>query len=489
MKPILRNSLLGVVAIAAAAAVALGVFEKKPKQVQEKNLASVERRSLEVTVEATGLVEPVRVVEVKSRASGEVRRVLSETGDRVEIGALLAEIDPRDVDNALAQAEADVASARVGATIASAQAKRMNELLAQGVAAQRDVDTATDAEASARASVVRAETNLQLAREKRGDVTIRAPIAGTVIDREVEPGQIIASATANVSGGTTLFRMADLGEMRIRAKIDESDIGRIRPGQSVRLTVEAYAGRTFRGSVEKIEPQAVVEQNVTMFPVLVRIGNEEGLLLPGMSAEITIEIARRDGVLTVPNGAVVALREAANVAESVGLTGDAVRASLSGGAAPTPAAASASPGARAPAASPGDPTAEQCDELRSKLRAGGGFDSLSDAERTRLRRCRDLFGGRNRENGGGSAQGQGDGSDRRPGVVFVEGAAGTEARRVLLGLADWDYTEVLDGLAEGDRVILVSLAQIQRQQQQMEQRLRERTGALGPGTGGTPRGR
>lgn len=484
MKPIVRWSLVGAAALAVAAAVAFRLPSENAKPADGKSLANVERRTLEIAVEATGLVEPIRVVEVKSRASGEVLQVRAETGDRVEAGALLAEIDPRDVQNALSQAEADLASARVGAAIAQAQSKRMSELLAQGVTAQRDLDTATDAEASARAAVVRAETNLQLARERRGDVTIRAPIGGTVIDRQVEPGQIIASATANVSGGTTLFRMADLGEMRVRAKIDETDIGRIRPGQPVRLTVEAYAGRTFQGAVEKIEPQAVVEQNVTMFPVLVRLSNEEGLLLPGMSAEISIEIARRENVLTIPNGALVALREAANAASTVGLTADDVRAVLQ-----RPAeGGNAAPGV--PAAPAGGPTAEECGELRDKLRSGGGFDSLADAERAQLRKCRELLGGgRGNDNGGAGTRGANDGSDRRPAVVFVETPAAVEPRRVLLGLADWDYTEVLAGLNESDQVILISLAQIQRQQQEMEQRIRARSGALGPATGSAPRTR
>ena len=238
---------------------------------------TVERRTLEISVEASGTIEPIRVVEVKSRASGEVRRVLAETGDLVESGALIAEIDPRDVQNALDQAEADVASARVKARVVAAQLDRMRELVAGGVVPQQDLDSAEDAAASAEAAVLRAETNLSLARERRGDVTIRAPIAGTVLERQVEPGQIIASATANVSGGTPLFRMADLSAMRVRANIDETDIGRIRPGQPVRVTVEAYPGRTFRGEVEKIEPQAVTEQNVTQFPVLVRLDNAERL--------------------------------------------------------------------------------------------------------------------------------------------------------------------------------------------------------------------
>jgi len=442
--------------------------------------AAVERRTLEISVEASGQVEPVRVVEVKSRASGEVLRVLAETGDRVESGTLLAEIDPRDVANALDQAEADLASARVRARIAAAQVERLRRLLADGVVAQQELDTAEDAAASADSAVLRAETNLELARERRGDVAIRAPIAGTLLERQVETGQIIASATANVSGGTTLFRMADLSEMRVRAQIDETDIGRIRPGQPVRLTVEAYPGRGFTGVVEKIEPQAVVEQNVTQFPVLVRLNNREGLLLPGMSAEIALEVARRDGTLAVPNGAVVGSRDVDSAAQAVGVAADLARAALRGA---EPAAA------QTPLAGGG--LEAECQALRTRLRGGAGFESLTDGERAQLAECRQRLGGP----GGGRRDGAvparaDDGGERRTGLLFVAGAGGAEPRRVLFGLSDWEYTEVLEGVAEGERVLLVTVAQLQRQQQAMEQRFRERAGSFTGSPAPTPsRGR
>jgi len=445
--------------------------------------ATVERRDLVVVVEASGTVEPVRVVEVKSRASGEVQRVLAETGDRVEAGALLAEIDPRDVQNALEQSQADLASAKVKARIAAAQVERLTQLLADGVVAQQELDAAEDAAASAESSVLRAETNLSLARERRGDVAIRAPIAGTLLERQAEPGQIIASATANVSGGTTLFRMADLSSMRVRANIDETDVGRIHPGQPVRLTVEAYRGRTFRGEVEKVEPQAVVEQNVTQFPVLVRIDNAERLLLPGMSAEISLEVARRDGALVVPNGAVVGSRDLDAAAEAVGIPAERARTALRGETAET---------AATPAAAPASGLEAECRALREKLRSGGGFESLSEADRAKLRQCRQLLGGgRGGPGGGDPSARQAASSGPRPGLLFVEGAGGVEPRRVLFGLSDWEYTEVVEGAAEGDRVVLVTVAQILQQQQAFQDRVRERASRFsgGPSASPTPRGR
>ena len=310
-------------------------------------VTAVERRTLELAIEATGRVEPVRVVEVKSRASGEVRSVKAETGDVIDKGALLAEIDPRDVQNALDQAEADVEAARVHRRVTASHLARVKRLVAEGVVPERDLDTAENEATSATSAALRAETNLSLARERRGDVTIRAPIAGTILESQVEPGQIVASATANVSGGNTLFKMADLLAIRVRAKIDETDIGRIAPGQRVRVTFEAFSSRIFRGEVEKIEPLAVTDQNVTQFPVLVRLDNPERLLMPGMSGEIRLQVDRREDVLVVPNGALVEMRDVTSAATTLGVPVETARAALRSGESggqqkPSPAAAPAS---------------------------------------------------------------------------------------------------------------------------------------------------
>ena len=106
-----------------------------------------------------------------------------------------------------------------------------------------------------------------------------------------------------MSGGTTLLKMANLDLVQVRALVDETDIGKVQPGQRVTVTVDAYPNRTFEGTVLKIEPQAQTEQNVTVFPVLVRIGNKEGLLRPGMNTEVEIHVGQREGVPAVPNAA------------------------------------------------------------------------------------------------------------------------------------------------------------------------------------------
>lgn len=423
-----KEKIFVVLAMLGAAAAGCGNPGETQEMRKTTDRAPVERRNLEIRAESSGQIEPLRVVEVKSRVAGELKRITVETGDAVRQGELIAEIDPRDVRNAFEQAEADLEVARAEVSTATAQRKRIENLAGAGVLSTQDLENSQLAETNARAQLLKAETNLRLAREKTGDVTIRSPITGTVIEKTVEQGQIIASASGNVSGGTTLVKLADLGTVRTRALVDEIDIGRIASGQPAAVTVEAYPGRTFRGTVTKIEPQAVVEQNVTMFPVLILLDNPEGLLKPGMNAEVSIDIANRENVVAVPNGAVVSLREAPSAGAVLGLKDSDVRAKL--------------------AAS------------RQQREGQGGAGGPR----------------RERPEPGGAEAAVDPASGARPGVVFVQGAQGPEPKVVLVGLSDWDYTEVVRGLEAGSEVYLISVARLQQQQEQFSSRMRERAG-------------
>jgi HlyD family secretion protein len=447
--------------------------------------ALVEKQDLNVRAEAAGLVEPITTVEIKSKASGEVTAVHVETGQEVTRGKLLVEVEPRDVRNAFAQAAADLEVAEARAQTSAANRKRVDQLRKQNVATEQELETAVLDEANARAQLIKARTNVELARERMRDVTITAPLNGTIIEKTIEPGNIIASASGTFGGGTTLLKMADLAVVRVRALVDQTDIGKVQPGQQARVTVEAYPGRPFTGQVMKIEPQAVVDQNVTMFPVLIHLQNEDRLLKPGMNTEVEIEIAQRDDAVVVPNDAVVSMRDATTAGKALGLSEDemrdkmqALRESMRGG---TPTAApgtqvAAAQGARPQAASAGAPSAE-CTALRSKMRAGGR-ESLSDADRTKLRAC---FGGM-RQGGGGFGGGAGGNArgTNRPSIVFVPGQNGPEPRMVMIGVNDWDYTEVISGLKEGDKVFLMTAARLAQQQKDAADRMRQRSsGALG----------
>jgi len=422
----------GAVAALAAGAIVLNKRPERGAGPPPFAVSDVVRRDIDVVAEAAGVVEPIRVVEVKSKASGEVLEVLVETGDHVAEGALLSRIDPRDVQSAYDQAAADDLAARVHLTIAEAEEKRMEKIRSEGLASPQDLEAAQQGAADARATLVRADTTLRLAKERLDDVIIRAPTAGTMLTRTVEPGQIIASATQNVSGGTTLFTMADLSNMQVRAKVDEVDIGQVQPGQKVRVSVDAYPGRSFEGNVTKIEPLAVVEQNVTLFAVLVRLGNPEGLLQPGMNADVSIEIASHENVVAVPNSAAVGLRDARAAADTLGVEAPRLRGAKT--------QAPAEEGPEAPAAESAEAPATPA-------------------------------------------------THARPAVVFVESPDGPQARVVRVGLSDWDYTEVVSGLEPGDRVVLISLAQMQKQQQDATERMRQRmSGPMGTATTPPKRG-
>ncbi|MCY4571739.1 MAG: efflux RND transporter periplasmic adaptor subunit [Gemmatimonadetes bacterium] len=306
--------------LAAAAALVAGCTMQQEADVDYGiQTAPAEVRAMRVTAESNGELEPVLKVEVKSKASGEILELFTDSGDEVEVGALLAEVDPRDVDNAYDQAQADLDVAEARMEIARKQRDRSQQLLDSAVITPREFEQAELEFANAQAGLVRAQTNLELATLRRADVRIRAPMSGTILEKLVEFGQVIQSATQNVSGGTTLFVMANLDDMRVRTFVDEQDVGQLGAGMTATVTVEAFSDRTFQGVIEKIEPQALVQQNVTMFPVIVRLDNRAGLLKPGMNAEVEILIDERGNTLAVPNNAVVQPQEVAPAAEVLGL--------------------------------------------------------------------------------------------------------------------------------------------------------------------------
>lgn len=321
----MRPQRSGVIAATLLAGLAVAGCEAEPEE-EAVSIQTVpaEIRDLRITAEATGELEPVLKVEVKSKASGEILQLHVDSGDEVEPGTLLAQVDPRDVDNAYEQAEADLAVAQERMNIAERQRDRSRELLEVEVITAQEYESKQLEYANAQSALVRATTNLELATLRRTDVTIRAPMAGTILEKLVEAGQVIQSATQNVSGGTTLFMMANLDDMRVRTLVDETDMGQLTSGMIATVQVEAFPDRTFRGEIEKIEPQAVVNQNVTMFPVIVLLDNRAGLLKPGMNAEVEVLVDERLQTLTVPNSAVVQPYEVAPAAEVLGLDPQAV---------------------------------------------------------------------------------------------------------------------------------------------------------------------
>ena len=392
--------------------------------------ADVERRTLEVAVSSAGIVEPLATVEVKSKASGEVLDVLIETGDQVEESSLMVRIDPRIVRNRLAQSDAELKAAISRREIAVTQKKRVESLVGNGTLTQSDLEQASLDLANAEAQVVAARVAVENARIAVDDTDIRAPITGTIINKPVEIGQVISSPTQDFAGGTMLMQMADLSAVQIRSLVDETDIGKIRPGMEAKVSVAAYPNQPFPGEVVKIEPQAVIEQNVTMFAVLVSIQNPDGLLMPGMNAEVEVSIARAEDAMTIPVMALRTNRDLESTAFILDRSVDDIRSELAG------------------------------DE--QKPAAGPGGQPADGSNRGRRRQPTDYrFGGE---------------------FWVVLDTPAREIRKVRTGITDLDNVEVVSGLDEGDRVLVLPSSHLLETQQDLQNFINRRMGKL-PGIG------
>ena len=424
----------------------------------------VERRTIVVSASAAGVIEPVRTVEVKSKASGEIIELNVETGTNVKTNQLLAVVDPRVPQNTLSQAQADLNVAKAQLEINKTKLDRAETLFKSRTITESEYEDARLSFVTANAQVVRAQTELENARIQMDDTRIRAAVSGTVISKQVELGTVISSPTRDVGGGTVLFTMANLDTVQIRTRIDETDIGQVTPGMPATITVDAYPDRRFDGAVLKIEPQATVEQNVTMFPALVRIANPGHALMPGMNAEVEIHVGRREDVLAIPYAALRTQRDAPSAAAVLGLD-PAVLDSLRTQRPPTPAVAS-NDSARTDAgggAGNGGGRGSISGNVsggRSAVRAGGGAG---------------LAGGA----GGGGGRG-GFGSGRRNSyIVFVLRNGAPAPALVRTGLTDLDYVEVVEGLNENDTVIVLPSASLVASQEEMRQRIERMTGGSG----------
>jgi HlyD family secretion protein len=442
----------------------------------------VEQRDIVVSAHATGTVQADTTVEVKTRASGEVLGIKVETGQVVKQGALLMQVDPRLSRNSVAQADANVAAAKVQLNNATVQKGRSDSLLAAQAITVQEHDQDVLSYANAKAALVSAQVVLDNERISLEDANVRAPITGTVIEIDVARGQVIASATSNVGGGTTLLKMADLNLVQVSTPVDETDIGKIQPGQAATVLVQAFPTRPFTGTVLKIEPKDTVQQNVTMFPVRVRIDNRNGLLRPGMNADVEIHVGQRTGVPAVANAALRTMRDVASAAQVLGLDPQAVQATLQqqqqqqrppDGRADTAGA----PGSRQADTSAAGPPNQGADQ-RGQAGGGGGTGGTGGGA---------TGGARGRRGGGGATTG-----GRY--IVFVQRNNQPVPVWVRTGLTDLDYSEVVEGLQTGDSVYILPSASLVQSQQQFKQRITNLTGGGGlPGmrqqsgsTGSTP---
>ena len=260
----------------------------------------VVRATLERTVSSTGTLAAVETVDVGTEVSGTVEKVLVDYNARVKKGEVLATLKSELFDAAVADAKGVVLQAEASLAQARHDLERNRPLHEKGYLADQEFfplqtayDKAKAALSSARAGLDRARTNLQKS-------VIRSPIDGTVIQRSVDAGQTVA-ASLNTP---TLFVIArDLSRMQIEAAVDETDIGQIAQGQAVRFSVQSYPERNFEGEVRQIRLQPTTVQNVVTYTVIISANNDEGKLLPGMTATLDFIVERAENALLVPNAA------------------------------------------------------------------------------------------------------------------------------------------------------------------------------------------
>ncbi len=331
------------VAVIGAAAYALSGFNTASASFEPSRLATVERSTMVRSVVATGKVEPISKVEIKSKANGIIERLLVEVGDVVKTGDILAELDKEDLNARVREARANLQAAEAALAGSKAQleknkveaegpdvefarraAQRADDLYEQKLMPQSELDQARSAYEQALnrqraaqsqlvvsrakvtetdAQVAQARAALERSEEDLRNTTIRAPIAGMVLTRDVEVGSPVSSILNLGANATLVMTLGDIGEVFVRGKVDESDVGRVRLDQPARISVETFKDRQFEGRVTLISPMGTEKDNVTTFEVRVSIENPGNELKANMTANAEIILEEHPDSLIVPEAA------------------------------------------------------------------------------------------------------------------------------------------------------------------------------------------
>ncbi|HLB89955.1 MAG TPA: efflux RND transporter periplasmic adaptor subunit [Terriglobales bacterium] len=343
-----RKRVIITVIIVAAVLIGAGVlyaFTRGGTKIDPSKLAKVEKGDLAKSVVATGKVEPITKVEVKSKASGIVKKLLVDSGDRVKKGQLLAQLDKEEIQAqveqsraALAASEANLKSSEADYERAKVDAegpdvpllKRAYEraigMAKEGVVstsaledAQKNYELALNKQNVAKAQLIVlkakiAQSQAQVAQdrahlnqldEQLSYTDIESPIDGVVLSRDVEMGDAVSSILVLGSSATLVMTLGDTSEVYVKGKVDESDIGKVYLGQPARIKVESFKEKTFNGKVTKISPMGVEKDNVTTFEVRVSINNPGGELKAVMTANAEIILEEHKNVLQIPEGAIL----------------------------------------------------------------------------------------------------------------------------------------------------------------------------------------
>lgn len=413
----------------------------------EYRVGEVDRGDVVQSVTASGKLSAVETVEIGSQVSGNLKEIHVDFNDVVKRGQLVAKIDPATYEAKVVQAEGELLNAQAGFELAKIKARRASELRQKELIAQSELDEAQSELKQKEATVKIKEATLMNARVDLERTNIISPIDGIVISRAVEVGQTVQASFS----APKLFEIArDLRDMEISADVSEADIGQVAEGQDVTFTVDAYTDQQFKGTVQQVRNNPTTVQNVVTFATIIGVKNDDLKLKPGMTANVTITTARRDGVLRAPNAA---LRfrppEGARVE---GVPGGNAGLATNG----PPGAAPAVPGAGR-----GDAGTMPEDVRRRMLERfdRNGDGQLDEAERAAMRESgRGRGGGPGGERArGGEASGSNGGTKT---LYVIDASAVTDGRgrgelravTVTPGISDGAYTEIISGIDEGARV-------------------------------------
>ena len=339
---IIISSVVGVVLLFAGG---LAAFSRGGTKIDPSKLAKVEKGDLAKSVVATGKVTPIVKVEVKSKASGIVKKLLVDYGDVVKKGQLLAQLDKVEIEAQVEQSQAALLAAE--ANLSSSQAdyerakvdaegpdvpllkrqyERSVEMAKDGVVSAQALDDAdrnykmalnkqnvAKAQmmvlkakiAQSQAERTRDKANLKQLEEQLSYTDITSPLDGIVLSRDVQMGDAVSSILVLGSGATLVMTLGDTSEVYVKGKVDESDIGKVYLGQPARIKVESFKDKTFFGKVTKISPMGVEKDNVTTFEVRVSINNPGGELKAEMTANAEIILEEHKNVLQIPEGAIL----------------------------------------------------------------------------------------------------------------------------------------------------------------------------------------
>jgi macrolide-specific efflux system membrane fusion protein len=277
-------------------------------------VATVRRADLDVTVLETGRIEPRAQAQVKSRVGGQVTDVTVQEGEKVKVGQILVRLEPTDYQRDVARQEAEIEQQRLALDYASLQLGRSEKARAVAIAPQTELDQARHEAATARARLVMSRVALATARDRLRYTAIEAPIAGTVTQRGINPGEVVVPGVTATVEGKPLLVIADLSTLLVKIDLNQIDVARVRKGQKAEITVDALPGKKYTAHVTKVAPAAVAPthgQGADVFPVEAELDPAPDLaeIKPGMTADVRIVVATEKGVLLLPIEAVVTSKD------------------------------------------------------------------------------------------------------------------------------------------------------------------------------------